>query len=79
MQAQSDLSGLKVAVSETEELSALGAVYLAGIGAGVYEKDRLFREQRRSYYEPKMEEMKRAERLEDWRRAVSMIINIEGK
>ncbi len=74
MQEQSDLAGLKVAVAETEELSALGAAYLAGIGAGMYEKDRLFREERRSYYEPKMNEKERTERLEDWRQAVSMIM-----
>lgn len=42
MQAQSDLSGLRVAVAETEELSALGAAYLAGIGAGLYRKETLF-------------------------------------
>lgn len=45
MQAQSDLSGLRVAVSETEELSALGAALLAGIGAGLYRKADLFREE----------------------------------
>lgn len=39
MQAQSDISGNQVAISKTEELSALGAAYLTGIGAGLYEKD----------------------------------------
>lgn len=74
MQAQSDLSGMKVAVAETEELSALGAAYLAGIGAGLFQKDSLFRDGRRSYFEPKMDRQDRALRLEGWKRAVSMIM-----
>lgn len=74
MQAQSDLSGMKVAVAEIEELSALGAAYLAGIGAGLYQKDRLFQDDRRNYFEPKMSVEDRTERLEGWKQAVSMIM-----
>lgn len=74
MQAQSDLSGMKVAVAEIEELSALGAAYLAGIGAGLYQKDRLFQDDRRNYFEPKMSVEDRTEKLEGWKQAVSMIM-----
>lgn len=74
MQAQSDLAGMKVAVAEMEELSALGAAYLAGIGAGLFQEDSLFQNGRRSYFEPKMNGQDRALRLEGWKRAVSMIM-----
>ena len=74
MQAQSDLSGMKVAVAETEELSALGAAYLAGIGVGLFQKDGLFGDSRRSYFEPKMDGQDRALRLKGWGQAVSMIM-----
>lgn len=74
MQAQSNLSGMKVAVAEMEELSALGAAYLAGIGAGLFQKDDLFGDSRRSYFEPKMDGQDRALRLKGWRQAVSMIM-----
>lgn len=74
MQAQSDLSGMKVAVAEMEELSAIGAAYLAGIGAGLYQKNRLFRDCRRNYFEPRISGEDRAEKLEGWKKAVSMIM-----
>lgn len=73
MQAQSDLSGLRVSVAETEELSALGAAYLAGLSAGLYEEGRLFGEEQRNNYEPEMKEEDRAARMEEWNRAVRMI------
>ena len=74
MQAQSDFSMIKVAISKTEELSALGAAYLAGIGAGVYEKEQLFSSEDRIFYYPDMRKEKRQEILEDWKEAVGLIM-----
>lgn len=70
MQRQSDLSDVTVAAARTEELSALGAVYLAGTGAGIYDIRPLFAREERICYYPEMEEQKRREKLSDWRLAV---------
>lgn len=74
MQAQSDLSMIKVAISRTEELSALGAAYMAGIGAGFYEKEQLFSSDNRIFYYPVMQQDKRQIILKDWKEAVELII-----
>lgn len=42
MQFESDITGAELLVSEQEELSAIGAAYMAGIAAGVYEKEAVF-------------------------------------
>ncbi len=74
MQAQSNFSMIKVAISKTEELSALGAAYLAGIGAGLYEKEQLFSSDDRIFYYPDIQQEKRQEILEDWNEAVELIM-----
>ena len=74
MQAQSNLSQITVAISKTEELSALGAAYLAGIGAGLYDKEQLFSADSRIFYHPDMEQEKRQEILGRWREAVELIM-----
>lgn len=74
MQAQSNFSMIKVAISKTEELSALGAAYLAGIGAGLYEKEQLFSSDDRIFYYPHIRQEERQEILEDWNEAVELIM-----
>ena len=73
MQLQSDLSKLDVAVARTEELSALGAAYMAGIGAGILEKSKIFSEESRMTYRPQMTEKEREEKLENWDQAVRLV------
>lgn len=73
MQLQSDLSNLNVAIAKVEELSALGAAYMAGIGMGLYRKDALFEQQERTYFKPKMTEEQRQEKLVRWNQAVEMV------
>ena len=71
MQFQADVLGAPVVVPEISETTALGAAYLAGIATGVWTQDEVaenWREAKR--YEPEIGEDKRAELLEDWRRAV---------
>lgn len=70
MQMQSDLSAADVAVARVEELSALGAAYLAGIGAGIYNKEKLFGTDGRKFYRPQMQQKEREKRLRDWEEAV---------
>lgn len=73
MQLQSDLSRLTVAVAKAEELSALGAAYLAGIGAGTLVKADIFASEGRTVYIPEMPKAERDEKLDDWAQAVALV------
>lgn len=75
MQMQSNLASSAVAIAETEELSALGAAFLAGIGSGLYKREMLFGKENRRYFYPKMNEEVRNKKLENWRRAVRLTMN----
>ncbi len=73
MQMQADLSGVPVVRPGNIETTAMGAAYLAGLGAGFWESidtisglwqvDRVF--------EPAIDEAARLERMNGWRRAVA--------
>ena len=71
MQAQSDFSDVTVAVSPVQELSALGAAYMAGLGADVYDMEDIFRQREMVRFSPKTDPEKRRRKLEDWDRAVA--------
>ena len=73
MQLQSDLSDLNVAIARVEELSALGAAYMAGTGAGIYQKEQLFEQQERKYFRPQMDKEVRQEKIDRWNHAVEMV------
>jgi glycerol kinase len=71
MQFQADVLGVPVVVPQVTETTALGAAFLAGVGAGAWTQDevrRLWREAAR--YEPSMSEDERAWRHAEWTRAV---------
>jgi glycerol kinase len=71
MQFQADVLGCPVVVPEVPETTALGAAYLAGVGAGQWTLDdvqSLWREAAR--YEPRMGEDERESLLAEWHRAV---------
>jgi glycerol kinase len=71
MQFQADVLGVPVVVPEISETTALGAAYLAGVGAGVWSQDRVVSSWReRARYEPRMGDDERESLLADWRRAV---------
>jgi glycerol kinase len=76
LQCQADVLGLPVLQSATTEATALGAVYLAGLRAGVWPDPeslrRLSPEARR--FEPRLAEEERRRRLAQWRRAVRAVI-----
>lgn len=72
MQLQSDLSDLNVAIASVEELSALGAAYMAGIGGGICQKEELFEQQKRRYFKPQMDKKVRQEKISRWSHAVEM-------
>lgn len=73
MQLQSDISNVEVVVRREEELSAMGAAYLAGIAAGVYQREALFDTVEKTCYSPNMAQEKRAEKCESWRNAVRLV------
>jgi glycerol kinase len=71
MQFQADILGVPVVVPEVAETTALGAAFLAGVGAGTMTLDQVqsgWRE--RARYEPAMGEDERESLLADWHRAL---------
>ena len=71
MQFQADILGVPVVVPEIAETTALGAAYLAGIGAGVWDRDEVaerWREAER--FEPQMSDDQRETLMDEWHRAV---------
>ncbi|MEA2154525.1 MAG: glycerol kinase [Solirubrobacteraceae bacterium] len=71
MRFQADVLGAPVVVPEVEQTTALGAAYLAGVGAGLWSQDRVASSWRaRSRYEPTMSEDQRRTLLAGWHAAV---------
>jgi len=77
MQFQADVLGVPVALGELAEMTALGAAYLAGVGADLWtvsdlrgERGRLAGRERRRY-EPSMGEDERAGLLAGWADALA--------
>lgn len=75
MQFQSDLTGAEVLVSDTEELSAAGAAYLAGITAGCMDKEKVFSNITYRRVAPKMEDEEKKQIRSRWKNAVRMACN----
>ncbi len=72
MQFQADVLGVPVLVPEIAETTALGAAYLAGVGAGLWSVSDVrtgWRERER--FEPRMSEGERAGLLAGWHAAVA--------
>lgn len=74
MQFQSDIAQVTIQVPDAEELSGIGAAYMAGISLGIYDKDTVFSHIRRSKYTPGMEETVRNEKLAGWKNAVKKVL-----
>lgn len=73
MQLQSDLSDTAVIPAKVEELSAIGASYMAGIGCGLYSDKEIFHGTGQKRYLPQMEKTVRQEKLRRWEEAVEMV------
>jgi len=74
MQLQSNLLQGEVKVPAEEELSGIGAAYMAGIAAGVYREDELFGDLGGETYLPEMEKALRDEKYAGWKKAVERAI-----
>lgn len=75
MQFQSDLLQKKIAIPEYEELSGIGAAYMAGISCGFYEEKTLFAGMKRSRFSPEMDPSVRDEKYSGWKSAVSTVLS----
>ena len=75
MQFQSDMLGCDILVPEAEELSGLGAAYLAGISLGIYDKATLFARMKRSTYHPQMAADVRARKYDGWQCALQTVLH----
>ena len=75
MQFQSDMADTTVCVASSEELSAIGAGYMAGIAVGLYDKEEVFQNLSYQKYVPEMNLQNRDKKYEEWKKAVSMVLN----
>jgi len=76
VQLLSDTIDLPIDRPEVMETTALGAAYLAGLQAGVYESldDVSQNWKRDAHFNPSMEKSERTERLKNWKQAVSRVL-----
>ena len=74
MQFLSDIAGEKVLVSSREELSAIGAAYMAGIAAGVYDEEKLFAKRDYITYNQKLENLQQEKYIKRWKDAVGTLL-----
>ncbi|MBQ6451006.1 MAG: glycerol kinase GlpK [Solobacterium sp.] len=72
MQFQSDMLQCDLLVPDVEELSCIGAAYMAGIAMGVYD-EHVFDVISRERYTPKMDPAKKDAKRELWRKAVALV------
>jgi len=73
MQFQSDMLGSEVLVSDSEEMSAIGAACAAGIVLGILPAD-VTEQIKRTAYHPQMDEELRIKKWNGWKRAVVSIL-----
>jgi glycerol kinase len=80
MQLQADISGRQVATSQVSELSALGAAYIAGIGAHLWTLSDLEQLPRdRAAYRPQSDAQQRERRSRMWHSAVAAARDIAAR
>jgi len=74
MQFQSDILNLPVEVPEQEELSCIGASYMAGVALGFYDEKTVFTQIERAQYNPIMDAQTRKKKLNGWSKAIEMLL-----
>lgn len=74
MQFQSDIAGVTVQIPDSEELSAIGPAYAAGMALGVWGEE-IFEKLNRTKYTPEMAEEIREKKYAGWKEAVGRVIN----
>lgn len=74
MQFQSDITDISVRIPDTEALSIIGAAYMAGISAGLYDENSVYNAISYNLYQPKMDENVRKEKISGWNQAIKMLL-----
>ena len=74
MQFQSDIGGITTAVPDAEELSGIGAAYLAGITMGVFPKEQAFSNLQYREYHAVMGEEEQKQLYDGWQDAVKRVL-----
>ena len=74
MQFQSDIADCEVQIPQLQELSGMGAAYMAGISAGLYDPETVYDCITYTKYSPDMEETVRTQRLSGWQDAVRQVL-----
>ena len=75
MQFQSDILGIPVRIPDFEELSGIGAAYVAGLAVGLYDAS-IFEKMGRKTYDPFMNQAVRQSLYGGWKEAVNMICKV---
>lgn len=73
MQFQSDIANADIRIPDAEELSVLGAVYTAGLSAGLYDET-VFQALKYQQYHPNMPEDLREQKKNGWKEAISRLM-----
>ncbi|MDF2801017.1 MAG: glycerol kinase GlpK [Anaerocolumna sp.] len=79
MQFQSDVLNIKVCVPKAEELSVIGAAYMAGIALGFYKKEDIFKDMEDKSFLPIMSDSERDKRYMGWSKAVNIVLSNTSK
>lgn len=79
MQRTADIIAARVEVPDVEELSAMGAAYVAGIAAGLYERREVFARGKRRAFSSQLSAAKRAALIAGWRAAIRQVLSATRK
>lgn len=74
MQFQSDIADASIKIPDAEELSVLGAIFVAGISAGLWKQEEMYSSISYEHYSPKMEEARREAKIEGWKEAIGKLL-----
>lgn len=77
MQFQSDILQSGVRVPQAQELSGIGAAWMAGIGAGIFDPAAVFSGMKYGTFSPKMKPEEQADKYRGWKNAVRMVLRRE--
>ena len=74
MQFQSDIADCEVQIPQLQELSGMGAAYMAGISAGLYDPETIYDGITYTKYSPALPADVREKRLSGWNAAVKQVL-----
>jgi glycerol kinase len=74
MQFQSDMANAVVQIPELQELSGMGAAYMAGIAAGIYNPENVYEHITYTAFVPKADAAQRELHYRGWKAAVKQVL-----